>query len=105
MAPTTSGIRIEFFDDEVERISEFDTLTGAIKTNKKTITIFAASHFVTDEEKLKISIGRIKEELADRLSYYRENNKLLEAQRIEERTNYDMEILGETGFCRGIENY
>lgn len=101
----TSGIRIEFFDDEVERISEFDTLTGAIKTNKKTITIFAASHFVTDEEKLKISIERIKEELADRLEYYRENNKLLEAQRIEERTNYDMEILGETGFCRGIENY
>lgn len=101
----TSGIRIEFFDDEVERISEFDTLTGSIKTNKKTITIFAASHFVTDEEKLKISIERIKEELADRLSYYRENNKLLEAQRIEERTNYDMEILGETGFCRGIENY
>ena len=101
----TSGIRIEFFDDEVERISEFDTLTGAIKTNKKTITIFAASHFVTDEEKLKISIERIKEELADRLSYYRENNKLLEAQRIEERTNYDMEILGETGFCRGVENY
>lgn len=101
----TSGIRIEFFDEEVERISEFDTLTGAIKTNKKTITIFAASHFVTDEEKLKISIERIKEELADRLSYYRENNKLLEAQRIEERTNYDMEILGETGFCRGIENY
>ena len=101
----TSGIRIEFFDDEVERISEFDTLTGAIKTNKKTITIFAASHFVTDEEKLKISIERIKKELTDRLSYYRENNKLLEAQRIEERTNYDMEILGETGFCRGIENY
>jgi len=101
----TSGIRIEFFGDEVERISEFDTLTGAIVTNKKTITIFAASHFVTDEEKLKISIERIKEELADRLSYYKENNKYLEAQRIEERTNYDMEILAETGFCRGIENY
>ena len=101
----TSGIRIEFFGDEVERISTFDTLTGAIVTNKKTITIFAASHFVTDEEKLKISIERIKEELSDRLSYYKENNKYLEAQRIEERTNYDMEILGETGFCRGIENY
>ena len=101
----TSGIRIEFFGDEVERISQFDTLTGAIITNKKTITIFAASHFVTDEEKLKISIERIKRELADRLSYYKENNKYLEAQRIEERTNYDMEILGETGFCRGIENY
>ena len=101
----TSGIRIEFFGDEVERISEFDTLTGAIITNKKTITIFAASHFVTDEDKLKISIERIKEELADRLSYFKENNKYLEAQRIEERTNYDMEILAETGFCRGIENY
>ena len=101
----TSGIRIEFFGDEVERISEFDTLTGAITTNKKTITIFAASHFVTDEEKLKISIERIKEELAKRLEYFKENNKYLEAQRIEERTNYDMEILAETGFCRGIENY
>ena len=101
----TSGIRIEFFDDEIDRISTFDTLTGAIITNKKTITIFAASHFVTDEAKLKIAIDRIKEELSDRVSYFKNNNKLLEAQRIEERTNYDMEILGETGFCRGIENY
>ena len=101
----TSGIRIEFFDDEIDRISTFDTLTGAIITNKKTITIFAASHFVTDEAKLKIAIERIKEELSDRVSYFKNNNKLLEAQRIEERTNYDMEILGETGFCRGIENY
>ena len=101
----TSGIRIEFFDDEVDRISTFDTLTGAIINNKKTITIFAASHFVTDEEKLKIAIERIKKELTDRVSYFKSNNKLLEAQRIEERTNYDMEILSETGFCRGIENY
>ncbi len=101
----TSGIRIEFFADEVERISEFDILTGAIKSNKKTITIFAASHFVTDEDKLKISIERIKKELDDRLSYYKENNKYLEAQRIEERTKYDIEMLNETGFCRGIENY
>ena len=101
----TSGIRIEFFDDEVDRISTFDTLTGAIINNKKSITIFAASHFVTDEDKLKIAIERIKKELADRVSYFKENNKLIEAQRIEERTNYDMEILGETGFCRGIENY
>ncbi len=101
----TSGIRIELFDDIVERISEFDVLTGAIKSNKKTITIFAASHFVTDEEKLKISIERIKEELSDRLSYYKNNNKYLEAQRIEERTNYDIEMLNETGFCRGVENY
>ena len=101
----TSGIRIEFFGDEVDRISTFDTLTGAIITNKKTITIFAASHFVTDEDKLKIAIERIKDELKDRLEYFRNNNKLLEAQRLEERTNYDMEILSETGFCRGIENY
>ena len=101
----TSGIRIEFFGDEVDRISTFDTLTGAIINNKKTITIFAASHFVTDEDKLKIAIERIKEELSDRVSYFKKNNKLLEAQRIEERTNYDMEILSETGFCRGVENY
>ena len=101
----TKGIRIGFFGDEVERISEFDSLTGAIIQNKKTITIFAASHFVTDEEKLKISIERIKNELSDRLSYFRYNNKFLEAQRIEERTNYDIEMLNETGFCRGVENY
>ena len=101
----TSGIRIEFFGDEIDRISEFDILTGAIKVNKKTITIFAASHFVTDEDKLKLSIDRIKNELTDRVSYFKENNKFLEAQRIEERTNYDMEILSETGFCRGVENY
>ena len=101
----TKGIRIEFFGDEVERISEFDSLTGAIIQNKKTITIFAASHFVTDEEKLKISIERIKDELSDRLSYFKDENKFLEAQRIEERTNYDIEMLNETGFCRGVENY
>jgi excinuclease ABC subunit B len=101
----TKGIRIEFFGDEVERISEFDTLTGAIIQNKKTITIFAASHFVTDEEKLKISIERIKDELSNRLSYFKDNNKFLEAQRIEQRTNYDIEMLNETGFCRGVENY
>ena len=100
-----SGIRIEFFGNEVERISEFDPLTGVIRTNKKTITIFAASHFVTNEEKLKISVERIKNELSDRLSYFRANNKLLEAQRLEERTNYDIEMLNETGFCRGVENY
>ena len=101
----TKGIRIEFFGDEVERISEFDSLTGAIIQNKKTITIFAASHFVPDAETLKISIERIKNELSDRLSYFRDNNKFLEAQRIEERTNYDIEMLNETGFCRGVENY
>ena len=101
----SNGIRIEFFGDEVEKICEFDSLTGVVRQNKKTVTIFAASHFVTNEEKLKISIERIKKELDDRLSFFRNNNKYLEAQRIEERTNYDMEILSETGFCRGVENY
>ena len=101
----SSGIRIELFGDEVEKISEFDTLTGVVKNSKKTITIFAASHFVTNEEKLKISIERIKQELSDRLSYFKENNKFLEAERIEQRCNYDIEMLNETGFCRGVENY
>ena len=99
------GIRIEFFGDEVDRISEFDTLTGTIIQDKKSITIYPASHFVTDEEKLKISIERIKEELADRLEYFKSNNKAIEYQRLMERTNYDMEMLFETGFCRGVENY
>jgi len=99
------GIRIEFFSDEVDRISEFDTLTGTIIQDKKSITIYPASHFVTDEEKLKISIERIKEELADRLEYFKSNNKAIEYQRLMERTNYDMEMLFETGFCRGVENY
>ena len=99
------GIRIEFFGDEVDRISEFDTLTGTIIQDKKSITIYPASHFVTDEEKLKISIERIREELKDRLEYFKSNNKAIEYQRLMERTNYDMEMLFETGFCRGVENY
>ena len=99
------GIRIEFFGDEVDRISEFDTLTGTIIQDKKSITIYPASHFVTDEEKLKISIERIREELKERLEYFKSNNKAIEYQRLMERTNYDMEMLFETGFCRGVENY
>ena len=100
-----SGYRIEFFGDEIDRISEIDTLTGAIKANKKTISIFPASHFVISEDKLDAAIERIKLELKDRVQYFKENNKLIEAQRIEQRTNYDMEMLKETGFCTGIENY
>lgn len=100
-----SGIRIEFFGDEIERISEFDILTGTLKSNKKTITIFPASHFVTSEEKLSKAINLIKEELNEQLSKFKKENKLLEYQRLEERTNYDMEMLSETGFCRGVENY
>ena len=100
-----NAILIEWFGDEIDRISEVDTITGHVIKNKKTISIFAASHFVTDEEKLKVSIERIEKEKEDRIKYFKENNKLIEAQRIEERVNYDMEMLRETGFCRGIENY
>lgn len=101
----TNGLLIEWFGDEIDRISEVDTITGHILKEKKTVSIFAASHFVTDEERLKISIERINKEKEERVKYFKENNKLIEAQRIEERVNYDMEMLSETGFCRGIENY
>ena len=101
----TNGYRIEFFGDEIDRISEIDTLTGAIKVNKKTISLFPASHFVVGEEKMEEALVRIKEELNERIAYFKKENKLIEAQRIEQRTNYDMEMLRETGFCTGIENY
>ena len=99
------AIRIDFFGDTIDRICEFDTLTGSINRNLKSITIFPASHFVTSEEKLKIAVKNIKEELEQQLEYFKQNNKLLEYQRLQERTNYDMEMLSETGFCRGVENY
>lgn len=101
----SNGIRIEFFGDEIERITEFEVLTGLVLKEKKTVSIYPASHFVTDYEKLKISVERIKEELKERLEYLKENNKLLEYQRLEQRTNYDIEMMLETGFCTGIENY
>ena len=101
----TKAYRIEMFGDEIEAILEFDTVTGSIIERKKTITIFAASHFVTSEEKLKHACVTIKEELQERLEYFKKNNKLLELQRLSERTNYDLELLSETGFCKGIENY
>ena len=101
----TNGIRIELFGDEVDRISEIDTLTGVIKSNKKNVSIFPASHFVTSDDKMQEAIKRIRKELEDRIKYFKENNKLLEAQRIEQRTNYDLEMLSETGFCTGVENY
>ncbi len=99
------GYRIEFFGDDVERISEFDALTGKILIDKKSITIFPASHFVTSEEKLLKAIINIKEELEIQLDNFLKQNKLLEHQRLMERTNYDLEMLTETGFCRGVENY
>lgn len=99
------GIRIEFFGDEIEKIGEFDTLTGVITTSKKSISIFPASHFVTSEDKLKLAVKNIKQELELQLEKFKKENKLLEYQRLMERTNYDMEMLLETGFCRGVENY
>ena len=99
------GIRIELFGDEIERITEFDVLTGAVVGEKKFISIMPASHFVTSEEKLKKAIVNIRKELDERLAYYRENGKLLEAERLEQRCKYDLEMLAETGFCSGVENY
>lgn len=101
----TTGFRIEFFDDEIDRISEIDTLTGHIIANKKNVSIFPASHFVVSDEKLHQAIIRIKEELAERLAELKAENHLLAAERLEQRTNYDIEMLEETGFCSGIENY
>ena len=101
----TTGYRIEFFDEEIDRICEIDTLTGAIISQKKNITLFPASHFVVSDEKLKEAIQRIKEELKERLRELKDQNKLLAAERLEQRTNYDIEMLEETGFCSGIENY
>ena len=100
-----SGIMIELFGDTIDRISEFDTLTGKITKDKKSVTIFPASHFVTSDDKLKIAINNIKKECEERCKYFKENGKLIEEQRIRERVNYDMEMLAETGFCHGIENY
>ena len=101
----TTGYRIEFFGDEIDRISEIDTLTGTIISNKKNISLFPASHFVVSDEKLHAAIERIRVELQERLTELRQENKLVAAERLEQRTNYDLEMLEETGFCSGIENY
>ena len=100
-----TGYRIEFFDDEIDRISEIDVLTGVIVGNKKNVSLFPASHFVVSDDKLKLAIERIKKELQERLAELKAQNKLLAAERLEQRTNYDIEMLEETGFCSGIENY
>ena len=100
-----SAIKVEFFGDEIDRIITFDPLTGSVTGTKKTISVFPASHFVTGKDKLQEAIRRIEEELEDRLKVLHANNKLLEEQRLKERTNYDLEMLKETGFCSGIENY
>ena len=105
IAEKKNGIRIELFGDEVDKIVEFDILNGTIKQSKKSITIFPATHFVTSEDKLNVAIERIQNELEERLKYFKENNKYIEEQRLRERTLYDIEMLKETGFCHGVENY
>ena len=100
-----SGIRIILEDDIVEEICTFDPLTGAISQSKKSVTISPASHFVTSKEKLDEACNRIEAELKDRLEELKSENKLIEEQRLRERTNYDLEMLRETGFCNGVENY
>lgn len=99
------AVRIEFFGDEIDRITEIDVLTGEVLGVRKHIAIYPASHYVTTREKMEAAIHTIEEELAERVKYFKENDKLLEAQRIEQRTNYDIEMMREIGFCQGIENY
>ncbi|MBM7704495.1 excinuclease ABC subunit UvrB [Metabacillus iocasae] len=98
-------IRVEFFGDEIDRIREVDALTGEILGEREHVAIFPASHFVTREEKMRVAIENIEKELEVRLAELKENNKLLEAQRLEQRTRYDLEMMREMGFCSGIENY
>ena len=100
-----TAIRVEFFGDEIDRITEIDVLTGEIKASLNHAAIFPASHYVVPMEKLKEAAVAIEEELEDRIRYFKSEDKLLEAQRISERTNFDIEMLKETGFCSGIENY
>lgn len=99
------GIRIEFFGDEIDRICEFDPLTGEVRRSLNFTCIFPASHYVVGQEKLNKALTRIEAELAERVRYFKLQDKLIEAQRIEERTNFDIEMMRETGFCSGIENY
>lgn len=107
--PSTEGetgvIRISFWGDEIERMDQVNSVTGKVEGERKHVMIFPNSHYVTTDEKMKKAIGTIEEELKERVEYFKENNKLLEAQRIEERTNFDIEMMKETGFCQGIENY
>ena len=99
------GYRIELFGDEIEKIWEFDILTGEVLGNVKHIAIFPTSHYIVSEEKMDKAIKAIKEELVERLKYFRDQGKLLEAQRLEERTNHDIEMMKEIGHCSGVENY
>ena len=99
------GIRINLDGDIIESLTTFDPLTGVVMENKKTVVISPASHFVTSKDKLDKAISKIEEELKDRLEYFKENSKFIEEQRLRERVNYDLEMLRETGYCNGVENY
>ncbi len=99
------AIRIEFFGDEIDRITEIDYVTGKIVGTRNHVVIFPASHYATTPERIEKAIVAIEDELKDRVEYFKENDKLLEAQRIDQRTRYDIEMLKEIGFCQGIENY
>lgn len=100
-----SAIRVEFWGDEVEKIHEINPLTGKAIAQRKHVMIFPNSHYVTTSDKMERALVTIEEELQERIKFFKENNKLIEAQRIDERTNFDMEMMKETGFCQGIENY
>ena len=100
-----SAIRVEFWGDEIEKISEINPLTGKAIAVRNHVMIFPNSHYVTTADKMERAIGTIEEELQERIKYFKDNGKLIEAQRIEERTNFDIEMMKETGFCQGIENY
>lgn len=101
----SSAIRVEFFGDEIEVLKEIDVLTGEVKATVEHVPIFPAAHFVSNEDEISRAVSTIKAELKERLEELRENNQLLEAQRLEQRTNYDIEMLLEMGYCNGIENY
>jgi len=100
-----TAVRIEFFGDEIDRITEIDVVTGEIKGVRNHVAIYPASHYVTTKEKMERAIHTIEEELADRIKFFKSRDMLLEAQRIEQRTTYDIEMMQEIGFCQGIENY
>lgn len=102
---TDTAIRVEYFGDEIDRISEINAVTGEVRAVVSHAAIFPASHYVVGDEKIESALEEIDRELADRIDYFTENNKLIEAQRIEQRTHYDMEMLREVGYCSGVENY
>ena len=99
------AIRVEFFGDEIDRISDFHPLTGTVNRVLNHVAIYPASHYVTTKEKMEKALGQIRTELEDQVKYFNDNEMLVEAQRIRQRTEYDMEMMRELGYCSGIENY